>query len=330
MEWEFRSIAIWKRKRFFDWVPLAKPLPLKDFPQRLIRKCFFVLQGYLFILRYGPGISRAKKLGISPDGNALLQLKKESALGPKGSILELPQDQQIFETVQKLGSWALEESIFLAEGLRKAEGLPNSKTALLDIGAHCGLVTLQAMNLSKTKNEIFLFEPLPRHSVAIKHNLRNLPNVHNNNFGLSNKNSNSEIFTEITNYGNTSLFQTLVPESKQIKTSIKLVGVIEYCEKFLNRFDSYVIKCDTQGMDALILSRIPLRIWQNTVAAVIEIWAVPEVSEIDVTNLLAKIQSFEHGRWHPKSAKKVDFNEVGEFWMSKTGQSRNLFLSRNI
>lgn len=321
-------MAIWNRNRVFDWMPMVKALPLKDFPERLIKKCFYVMEGYLFIIKYRLGNSGAKKLGLSPDGNALLQLKKESALGPKGSVLELPQDQQIFETVQKTGSWALEESIFLAEGLKKTQGLSNSKTALLDIGAHCGLVTLQAMNLSKTKNEIFLFEPLPRHSIAIKYNLRNLPNVHNNNFGLSNKDSNSEIFTEVANYGNTSLFQTLVPESKQIKTSIKLVDVTEYCDKFLDRFDSYVMKCDTQGMDALILSRIPLRIWHKTFAAVIEVWAVPEVSEIDVSNLIAKIQSFEHGMWHPKSGKKVDFNEVGEFWISKTGQSRNLFLSK--
>jgi FkbM family methyltransferase len=290
----------------------------------------FTIEGYLFILHYGLGNSGAKKLGLSPEGNALLQLKKNSALGLKGSVLELPQDQEIFETVQKLGSWALEESIFLAEGLRKAEGLPNSKTALLDIGAHCGLVTLQAMNLSKTKNEIFLFEPFPRHSVAIKSNLRNLPNVHINNFGLSNKNSSSEIFTEITNYGNTSVFQTLVPESKQIKTSIKLVDVTEYCDKFLNRFDSCVIKCDTQGMDALILSRIPVRIWQNCVAAVIEVWAVPEVSERDVTNLLGKLQNFEHASWNPNSSTRIDLKEIFEFWTSKSRDSRNLFLSKTL
>ena len=319
-------MAIWKRNRFFDLVPLVKPLPLKSIPQRLFRKYLFVMEGYLFILHYGLGHSGAKKLGLTPDGNALLQLKIESALGLKGSILELPQDQEIFETVQKTGSWALEESIFLAEGLRKAERLSNSKTALLDIGAHCGLITLQAMNLSKTKNEIFCFEPLPRHSAAIKYNLRNLPNVHNYNFGLSNKNSSSEIFTEITNYGNTSLFQTLVPESKQIKTSIKLVDATEFCDQFLDRFDSYVIKSDTQGMDALILSRIPSRIWLNTVAAVIEVWAVPEINDIHVSNLLAKIQHFECGMWHPKSGKEIDFNEVGEFWTSKTRQSRNLFL----
>ena len=135
-----------------------------------------------------------------------------------------------------MGTWELDESMFLADGLKRA--CKNThKVALLDIGANTGLVTLQAMNLSNTSAEVFLFEPVPRHASAIKKNLRNLSNININEFGLSDKNGQAKIFTEATNHGNTSLINSVVPEIGMISTQIQLVETKEYCAKFLNKFD---------------------------------------------------------------------------------------------
>ena len=73
-------MAIWNRNRVFDWMSMVKILPLKDFLERLIKKCFYVMEGYLFITKYRLVNSGAKKLGLTPDGNALLQLKKNLPL----------------------------------------------------------------------------------------------------------------------------------------------------------------------------------------------------------------------------------------------------------
>ena len=316
--------------RVLSWIPLVWPLPVKTFPQRLIRKWLSIPKNLFVPYGLKFGFLGAKVVGETPSGNTLLQLNRDYALGSKGTVLELPLDKHIYEYVKSYGFWELEESKFLARGLKRLGKLPSSTTALLDIGANTGLVTLQAMNLAKTNNEVFLFEPIPRHALAIKHNLKNLLNIHINEFALSNENGKTEIFTEASNHGNTSVLKSVVKSIGQIRTQIKLVDTTEYCDKFLNRFDSYVIKCDTQGMDALVLSRIPNRIWQNTELAIIEVWALPEISERDVTDLLAMCQRFKYASWHPIFRKRLDFNEISEFWLSKSGTSRNLFLSKTI
>ena len=184
------------------------------------------------------------------------------------------------------------------------------------------------MNLSKTITEVFLFEPIPRHVSAIERNLRNLPSIHINEFALSNENGQSEIYTQTTNHGNTSLLKSVVPSDELISTTIELVDAAEYCNKFLNGFDNFVIKCDTQGMDALILSRIPNRIWERTEVAIIEVWALPEIREQDVTRLLAMCQNFNYASWTPNSRERIDLDEISEYWLSKSGTFRNLFLSK--
>ena len=276
------------------------------------------------------GFVGARIVGVCQNGNTLLQLNKDYALGSKGITLQVPQDQVIFESLRRRGIWELEESEFLARALTKVGKQANSKVALLDIGANIGLVTLQALNLSKRSVEVFLFEPIPKHVEAMEYNLRNLPNIHINEFALSNKNGNSEIFTQTTNHGNTSLLKSVVPFDELIITQIKLINTAEYFDNFLMGFDSYIIKCDTQGMDASILSRIPNRFWQSTGCAIIEVWAIPEIREQDVTRLLAMCQNFQYASWHPKSQKSIGLDEISEFWLSGQGTYRNLFLSKSL
>ena len=85
--------------------------------------------------------SGSRIVGATFNGNTLLQLNKKYALGDKGTVLELPRDSVIFESVQKRGVWELDKSKFLAHGLKRA-CRNTDKVALLDIGANTGLVTL--------------------------------------------------------------------------------------------------------------------------------------------------------------------------------------------
>jgi FkbM family methyltransferase len=311
-------------------LPVPNPYPIRTFPKRLIRKWFYIANPIYANIVFWFGFSGARIVGVAPNGNTLLKLIKNYPLGSKGTVIELPRDLVIFEHVKKLGVWELNESKFLAHGLKRACRNTN-KVALLDIGAHAGLVTLQAMNLSNTSAEVFLFEPVPRHASAIKKNLRHLSNINVCEFGLSDKNGYADIFTQAANPGNTSLLKMVVPKNDMISTQIQLVETTAYCNKFLNNFDRYIIKCDIQGMDALILSRIPESIWKNCVSAVIEVWAREEISKQDVETLLSMFQEFEHVSWQSNAKKeKIELSEVSEFWLSKSGSSRNLFLSKNI
>ena len=297
---------------------------IKSFHQKLIRKWIYNAKNPVIYSSSICGFSGAKDIGIGPSGNNLLKLNKNYPLGHKGTIIELPKDNVIFKHVRLRGTWELVESKFLASGLQKAGGI-KSKLALLDIGANTGLVALQVINIAGSSAEIFLFEPVPRHAYAVSQNLKSLPNTHLNEFALSDKNGEAEIFTDTLNHGNTSLFNSAAPFA-EIKTQIKLVDTLEYCSDFLKIFDSYVIKSDTQGMDALILSRIPNWIWKKCECAVIEVWALPEINKKHVEDLLVKIQKFEFIDWTPKSQKKT-LHEISEFWLNKSGAQRNLFLS---
>jgi FkbM family methyltransferase len=313
---------------FRSWVPLPRLFPIKTFPKRLIRKCLYIAAR---LIGNRLGLVGARIVGFSPSGNTMLKLNKNYALGRKGTVLELPQDRVIFESVKYHGCWELEESQFLARGLKRAYEKSHN-IALLDIGANTGLVTLQIMNLANTTNEVFLFEPVPRHASAIRQNLKKFTNFHINEFALSDQNGEAEIFTQATNQGNTSLLRSVVPEIDMMKSSIKLVETKEFCDNFLNNFDKYVIKCDTQGMDALILSRLPEHIWKNCESAVIEVWSIAEVKKQDVEVFLSMCQEFENVSWYPLDGKenKIEISEVSEFWLSKSGASRNLFLSKNL
>ncbi len=319
---------------YLNWrylILAPNPFPIKTFPKRLIIKWRYIARIIVDPIGTRLGFYGARVLGVTPTGNTLLQLNKDYALGCKGTTLELPKDQVIYKCIKNKGSWDLEGSKFLARGLKKACENPHTKTALLDIGANTGLVTLQAMNLSNTTNEVFLFEPLLKHTSAVRYNLKNFSNIHILEFALSDINGKAEIFTQATNHGNTSLFKSVVPKIDMITTQVELVDATEYCEKFLNNFHSFVIKCDTQGMDALTLSRFPEWIWKNCVCAYIEVWALNEISKKDVDGLLFKLKEFDQVSWGPNAIgeREVELSEVREFWLSKSGSFRNLFLSKN-
>ena len=130
--------------------------------------------------------------------------------------------------------------------------------------------------------------------------------------------------------GNTTLIKSVVPFDEKISTQIQLVDTGEYSDNYLKGFDRYALKCDTQGMDALILSRIPNVLWQNTEVAVIEVWALPEINERDVAHLLTMFQNFEYFSWSPTSQNIERLSEISDYWLSKSGDSRNLFLSKTF
>jgi FkbM family methyltransferase len=310
--------------------PFVKPTPIWTFPQRAFQQWRKIISRVVVSAELNLGIGGAHLVGNTPEGNSILKLNKDYALGNKGTLIQLPKDRNIYHYVRTYGSWELELCKFLSKGLRAAYFKNNSTVVLLDIGANTGLVSLQTMNLSGTTNEVFLVEPIKRNISAIKNNLNKLQNVHIHEFALSDKNGKAEIMTDFNNFGNSSYLSSAFEDIDYFSTPTALVSTAEYCKKFLNNFDSYVIKCDTQGMDALILSRFPEQIWQKCQSAVIEVWALPNINKTDVQKLLSMCKGFDKVSWNPHSgkAKKLGFDEIIKFWTNKSGATRNLFLSK--
>ena len=313
-----------------DWIPVPNLFPISSFPSRLVRKCKLILHYVLIHFGTKHGFFGAKVVSITSDKNLLVRLNRDYPLGSKGTILELPRDRVIFESVRQRGVWEIDESEFLAHSLKKSSQQSASRIAFLDIGANTGLVSLQAMNLAETDNEVFLFEPVPSNAIAIRRNLSSFKGIHVNVLALSDKNEKSQIYTEATNRGKTSMLNSIISPVGQIVTDIELVDTEQFCNEFLTRFDCYVIKCDTEGMDALILSRIPIRIWKSVECAVIEVWALPSISALDVDKCLSMFEQFNFISWNSKSCDELTLNDVKDFWLSKTSLQKNLFLRRTL
>jgi FkbM family methyltransferase len=314
------------------WVPVPRLRPFKTFPRRTIEKQKWIFQFCSKRIGALLSLSGAKVDGKTLENNYRLRLNSDCALGSKGFVLEMPRDETIFNKVRYDSSYDLEESQFLSRGLIKASNISNAKVALLDIGANVGLVTLQAMNIAQTKNDVFCFEPIPQHASALRSNLSQLAqrvrvNIHE--VGLSDHDTSATIFTESTNHGNSSLIQDVVPEGGRRETSICLVDTKSFFERNFQQFTAFIVKCDTQGMDALILSRLPEFVWLNIVCAEIEVWALADVNPSDVDMLLSMLTNFDVISWSPNEVSKLEISDIRDYWLSKSGEWKNLYLSKS-
>jgi FkbM family methyltransferase len=333
-----KSILIRNQSKYFvilritKWLPITNPLPVSTLPKRYVKKFPFIIRNLVELLGPKIGLTGATVIN-SYSINTFLQLRRNYPLGRKGTLIEIPKDLVIFEKIRRFGHWELAESKFLASGLRKACAKSHRSTAFLDIGAHVGLVALQAMNISKTRNDVFLFEPLPGNVIAIKHNFMNLSkkvNIKINQFALYDKNCTAQIYTDSANYGKTSLSKPIFQITNMLQTRVKLVDTREYFDKYLKNYDNYVIKCDAEGSDALICSKIPYTVWKNVESAIIEILAGPNVIETDVDHLLNMWQHFDFISFQSSSNQNINLNQVKEFWLSKSNSTRNLFLGKML
>jgi FkbM family methyltransferase len=273
-------------------------------------------------------LNGAKHLGFSENGNAILSLNKSSSLGRKGTTIELPKDNVIYKSVLMNGNWELQEAYFLAANLKTLGS--DLRVAFLDIGANVGLMALQVNNLVNSKFDSLLYEPIPRHIDAIRNNIIDSERVCIFNAGLSDSNGNAVIFTQVNNHGNSSTYENAMPNpsiSDVVSTEIRLLDTKEVCFDLNAKYDAFVVKSDTQGMDALILSQFSNQIWQKVHAAVIEVWAIDEVEKNHVSKFLREIQDSHKLKWQPE-LECVDPNEVKDFWLGKNGQQRNLFLEK--
>lgn len=304
----------------------VKKLLLEFFP---ILKKLHKLAHFIRVIGQKLRLTGAREVHSAESDLAALVLNKSYPLGAKGRQIYLPKDKIIYEFVKFRGSWEVEESRFLAKKLMTLCSRENQKrVALIDIGANTGLVSLQAMNLAGTGNDCILIEPAGSHVAAIRRNFANSNfEVVVKELGLSDHDGHAELFKQKSNRGNSSLLESVVPTSEKVSEFVEIRDSKYFFEE-IDIYDSYVLKCDTQGYDPLILSRIPTSIWNKIESAVIEVWALPFIDPSHVKELLEKLSVFSIASWNSELSSKADLQEVSRFWLSKNSESRNLFLSR--
>ena len=121
----------------------------------------------------------------------------------------------------------------------------------------------------------------------------------------------------------------MITDPDKIVTNVKCRKASDFAEEIQTRFNRFVIKSDTQGLDAQILAQFPPSIWLQTERAVIEIWAIEEIEDQDVAKCLELWNVFDFISWSASDFKRLTIEEIGNFWLGKSGECRSLFLSRN-
>jgi FkbM family methyltransferase len=302
----------------FRFLPIANPRPFKTFLPRTKRK-FILTVGWLFHL------DRGVLVECSKEKIARVKLRKDCSLGNTGKLITLPMDNVIYKHVKKIGEWEREESDFLSELIKKCDNV-----VMIDIGANVGLVSLQVLNQCDNI-KVELFEPIKDHYNCLIENLKEYQSfISANNYALGASSSMATFYREDSNSGNTSFDRDSIyagsykVESCEIKSANKT-----FEEKFKDKTKKIVIKSDTQGMDIEILSSLDA-IWFEVIeGGVIELWSRENVREEELDLLLNKFKDLYSFGYKPEEIGLINKDDIKEFMMSKSLQSRNLYFRKN-
>jgi FkbM family methyltransferase len=263
----------------------------------------------------------------------VLRLNRKSSLGQKGDLVYLPSDETICNFVRLRGSWELDDCQFLVSEITRHtnRGTQSQDTLFLDIGANSGLISRQVRNLLGKEISMILVEPIPMHVEAIRLNLEEFhleQNVSIIQGALGDIDGVAEIYIQESNRGNTSLLHEAIMKHQSKAMGINLIDTEKFSNEKLDKFKNIVLKSDTQGFDAKILSRIPPKAWSSINSAVIEVWALPEVELSDIVRLIGIWRDLGKFKFYSSSNTSIELTleEIELLWSSKSGKSMNLRL----
>jgi FkbM family methyltransferase len=209
----------------------------------------------------------------------------------------------------------------------------NSKQSVtfIDAGAHCGLVSRQFVLETGFKGRAILVEPVPQHAVAIRKNMDSIVGL--NNFeivqaALGRKEGQFKMFKENNNSGNTSLLRSLIPEFNSQEVDVKVIASEVFSNKFSQKTEVILLKSDLQGFDAQVLANFSEQFWKNLDSAVIEVLANHEIESKDVEQIVGRLGGFSYKSWKPGENQLTNTSEIKEFWLSKSGLQRNLYIKK--
>jgi len=305
--------------------PIPRLFPFPSFLPRLVEKNAHTFSWYILSkIRF----SGSTFFGRDIAGNGVLCLNRNSPLGEKGDRISLPIDNVIFQWVLRRGRWEEHESNFLADYVNQST---KESVIFIDIGGQAGLVTRQfLLRLDRPISNAWIVEPFGAHISAIQNNcdkwivngfLDIFP------YALDDISSQKQLHIQNTNSGNASLIELFQDASHSKSYSVKTKSVIEF-EKLISYATSHIIlKCDIQGMDSKVLSLFSKEFWSQVTCCVIEIWAIDAIKVSDVETLMKRWEHFKRLSWNSTGEKNCTLDEVRNFWLSKSGSTRNLYIS---
>jgi FkbM family methyltransferase len=243
----------------------------------------------------------------------------------------VPEDGHILNNIKKYSVWAGEEVSFLTSRYREILlKHPEEMITFIDAGVHCGLVSRQFILNTGFKGRAILVEPIPQHVAAIRKNLHplSLPEYEIVEAALGSREGYLKIFKEANNSGNSSLIRNLVPAINSFEIDVRVISSEVFSESVTVKPDVILLKSDLQGFDAQVLAKFSTEFWSNLDSAVIEVIANLEIEPEDIDLILGRLAQLNYISWRPADKAIEDINEIREFWLSKNGMQRNLYISK--
>lgn len=315
-------------KRLFGVMPIAHPFPLNSFCSRSFQKIRNIQWMYPRLKFY-----YSASIVCVAEGLCYLKLSHRTDLGPKGSEVIVPNDGYMPQRIRFFGYWSRDVSRFLASGV-------TDDSALLDLGAHCGLVTLQTLNLSKI-SKLLAVEPMRVNFLSLTKNLKlasSAGDVKLLNCAVTNGPSGiGYLFSEPGATMNSSINPELPGLGKNQSPNleiekIRLVNSVEMCEDFLDwaKGAQIILKSDLQGMDVVILSDFSDSFWQNVVLGTMEICALEYAKEAEIDLLIKQLNRFPTIFLDPYKRKPISLPQLKEFYLSRSGLTINIFFGKDL
>jgi FkbM family methyltransferase len=279
---------------------------------------FLLLRHNLFA---GPFRRLVKRKACQGESGDVMRLISRSIFGPAGKELRIPKDAMIYKYFECNGYWGLPTSYFIQELLRKKR-----VSVILDLGAHVGLVSLQAIKLNRNRGKVIAVEAIPKHHEYLVENFS-----HNNLVSFCGAvvgNSNSGAITmhvDFENLGNTSAFEALLASESKGENQVR-VPIIDK-NLVLSSIDKkpFVLKSDLQGFDASVLSSFDNDFWDLCVGGVVEVNAHSQISEDEVNVVVSLLSNYKYLSWSPFYSGHISAAEIRDFWLAGNEGERDLY-----
>jgi FkbM family methyltransferase len=230
----------------------------------------------------------------------------------------------IYRSVTIFGEWAKEESEFLAS-------LCQQRLTLLDLGANVGLVARQVLNMTHLVGKVIAVEPRERTVQNLKLNLNRYLESQGIElefcqFALGKFDDSSTLYTERGNIGNSSLHEHLAPDAHLETVEIMSSG--GFYNNYLDNNERYILKSDLQGMDAAVLSSLPLKFWDRVIGAVIEVWPNKHVNFEEVTQLSQLLIREFNCSFNPSFSDILHSDQLEDYWTNSSNKAQNLYIKK--
>jgi len=308
--------------------PVAYPFPIKTLIARSKKKLKNIQWRHPKLQFF-----KASSISVTDDNVVYLKFNRSTVLAQKGELIVVPNDDYMPRRISFFGYWSEDLSKFLASGI-------NKNTMLLDLGAHCGLVSLQTFNLSFVP-KLYAVEPKKDNLKALRTNLKKIEqlcNIEIVDAAVTNiKGKTGNLYRQAGATMNSSVNSCLpglcdTTESEITIETVKTIQSMELCKNILSfaGTSEIALKSDLQGMDVKILSEFSDIFWSKVRIGSIEICSLQYGAESEINLLIRRLKNFKQIFIDDQLTREISFEHLSKFYTSNSNKTLNLYFKRDL